>query len=51
LTLYPEAIELTLVMLDVDNDFECPRPGCPTLPAVDALALPGWRTLSVLICR
>jgi len=37
-------------MLDVDNDLEWPRPVGPTLPAVEALALPGWRTLSVLIC-
>ncbi len=42
-------MELTLVMLEVDKDLECPRTG-PTLPAVEALALPGCRTLSVLIC-
>ena len=38
-------------ILDVESDLECPRGTGPTLPAVDALALPvAWRTLSVLIC-
>ncbi len=44
-------MELTLVMLEVESDFEWPRTTDPTLPAVDARALPPtWRTLSVLIC-
>lgn len=51
LTLYVEAIELALAMLDVDSDLACPRPPGPTLPPVDALALPVCRTLSVRICR
>jgi len=52
LTLYADVNELTLVMLEVDSDFEWPRMG-PILPSVCALALfaPGCRTpLSVLIC-
>lgn len=50
LTLYPDPMEPTLVILEVDSDLEWPRPPGATLPAVDARALPGCRTLSVLIC-
>lgn len=39
-------------MLEVESDLEWPRATGPTLPAVDALALPpACRTRSVLICR
>lgn len=49
---YAEPTELTLLMLDVDSDLECPL-GPPALPPVEALALlPAiWRVRSVLIWR
>ena len=44
-------MELMLAMLEVDSDFECPRPVLPALPAVGArVRPPAWRTLSVRIC-
>ena len=50
--LYEEPTELILLMLDVDNDFECPRTGPPALPPVEALArFPACLTRSVRICR
>jgi hypothetical protein len=44
-------MEEMLAMLEVERDLECPRPGAPTLLAVEALALPPvGRSRSVLIC-
>ena len=49
--LYPEPMELMLVMLEVESDLEWPRPADPLLVAVDARARPApCRTLSVRIC-